>query len=579
MTRAPLPTLENNSESLSTPPSPVNPLWLIVALLLILFVASSALAYNFYRQSQGLPVPTISPSPSISVVTPTIPVPSLVPSPITPVSESISWISPPIAHSALNIFRVQNQDTVYEYTPSKTKYFQVATLPQGQKLVLAYVPTQGMGEYDTILRVVVDGSRNYLVSSPDSQNNYDNLLDSTKISTWTYQIPELTPPERLFTVDNLNGDFKKSYFTIDKFESLTSPQLVQEFPTGSLYYTKNQVYGKPSGIFGLSYYFRLKDNTLYKYIPTVPGINDDQKPNITWSDGSVNSVSFNTRLVIGCGTGSINDNYSLSPEFISQKVHAGYMFDDSQPQYEVFQVTDPTHPLVKQLYDNYKIGRESEPGFLSINDFVQKRNHFIWKDKMGNYLLFISANYQPMAECGKPVIYLYPPKSTQVSVVVGAKMSQSDPVYPATGWQVLAHPNGSLNYQGKSYPYLFWEGQGNGLYPDYRDQGFIVTQKDLVATVNYHLRQLGLNTKESADFMDFWQPRLPSTPFVRLTWLGTADMNRLAPLTISPRPDTTIRLFLEFEGLDAPLTLKPQTLSAPKRTGFTLVEWGGLLFK
>ncbi|MFA6602976.1 MAG: hypothetical protein WCT01_04200 [Candidatus Shapirobacteria bacterium] len=579
MTRTLLPPQENNPELVPPAQPTVNPLWLIVALLTILVVASLALAYNFYRQSQGLPVPSISPTPTVPVVTPTIPVLSLVPSPVTPVSESISWNSSPVTHPALDIFKSLNQENTSEYTPSKAKYYQVATLPQGQKLVLAYVPTQGMGEFDTILRVVVDGPRNFLVPTPDSQNYFDNLLDGNKISTWTYQIPELNPPERLFTTDDLKGDYKMSYTTTDKFESLPSPQLVQDFPTGALYYTKNQVSGKPSGIFGLNYYFRLKDNTLVRYIPTVPGMNDDQKPNITWEDRSENSTSFNTRLIGGCGSESRNDNYSLSPEFISQKVHSGYMFNESQPQYEVFQVTDPNHPLVGQLYNNYKVGRESEPGFLNINDFAKQHNHFIWKDKMGNYLLFISANYQPMAECGKPVIYLYPQVPTQVSVKVGAKITQSEPLYSSIGWQVLAQPDGSLNYQGQNYPYLFWEGQGNGLYPDYRDQGFVVAQQDLIATVNRHLRLLGLNQKESADFMEFWQPRLPSTPFVRLTWLGTADMNRLAPLKVSPRPDTTIRLFLEFEGLDSPITLKPQKLSAPKRTGFTLVEWGGLLFK
>ena len=87
----------------------------------------------------------------------------------------------------------------------------------------------------------------------------------------------------------------------------------------------------------------------------------------------------------------------------------------------------------------------------------------------------------------------------------------------------------------------------------------------------------GLNAQESADFLAFWQPKLPSSPYVRLTWLNTADMNQLAPLQVNPIPKTFIRTFLEFEGLTKPITLIPQKLSSLPRLGFTLVEWGGLL--
>ena len=98
-------------------------------------------------------------------------------------------------------------------------------------------------------------------------------------------------------------------------------------------------------------------------------------------------------------------------------------------------------------------------------------------------------------------------------------------------------------------------------------------------TLKSQLLALGLKTTESQDFLDFWLDKFPNTPYLRLTWLGTADLERLAPIATSPKTDTRIRIFLEFEGLNQPTTLKPQTLSAPTRHGFTLVEWGGLLVK
>jgi hypothetical protein len=78
--------------------------------------------------------------------------------------------------------------------------------------------------------------------------------------------------------------------------------------------------------------------------------------------------------------------------------------------------------------------------------------------------------------------------------------------------------------------------------------------------------------------MNFWSPKLVTNkPYIRLTWFNTPDMNRLAPLNVSPTPRTTIRVFLDFEALDKPYNLPAQKLSAPQRLGFTVVEWGGLL--
>ncbi len=70
---------------------------------------------------------------------------------------------------------------------------------------------------------------------------------------------------------------------------------------------------------------------------------------------------------------------------------------------------------------------------------------------------------------------------------------------------------------------------------------------------------------------------MPNKPYVRLSWLDTNQMNELAPLTITPKPQTLIRTFLDFDGLDKPITIRPQKFIMSKRNGFTIVEWGGLL--
>ena len=54
------------------------------------------------------------------------------------------------------------------------------------------------------------------------------------------------------------------------------------------------------------------------------------------------------------------------------------------------------------------------------------------------------------------------------------------------------------------------------------------------------------------------------------------SLEKLAPLYISPLPDTRIRVFLDMEGLSSHVQLPAQRLSSVERQGFTVVEWGGL---
>jgi hypothetical protein len=46
-------------------------------------------------------------------------------------------------------------------------------------------------------------------------------------------------------------------------------------------------------------------------------------------------------------------------------------------------------------------------------------------------------------------------------------------------------------------------------------------------------------------------------------------------LDISPAPDTVIRVFMAWKRSENFVEMASQTLTAPPRTGFTVIEWGG----
>ena len=51
------------------------------------------------------------------------------------------------------------------------------------------------------------------------------------------------------------------------------------------------------------------------------------------------------------------------------------------------------------------------------------------------------------------------------------------------------------------------------------------------------------------------------------------------PLEITPKPDSVIRVMMEWKGLNKKVEVKEQTLTTPVREGFTVVEWGGTEIK
>lgn len=325
-------------------------------------------------------------------------------------------------------------------------------------------------------------------------------------------------------------------------------------------YKINEIYATVNQVFAQSY--QLKS-----------ALNDGKTPPaIKWTDDATNKATFSSRPP-GCGS---YDGYLVAKNITDADLTLAGTSPGGQKLYNLA----TTNALFKQLYtDDYSAGVNLEDAKLknlTADQFQAQHGFFIAKNGLGENVVYGNNTFIVGGGCGKPVVYLYPTHTQTVSVSVGADVQVSEPQYGARGWQnVTAHPDGSLIYQGHTYPNLYWEGQGHGEYPVI-DSGTVVASKDAVATIQRQLKEQGLNAQETSDFLTYWQPRLPSSPYIRLTWFDTKQMNELAPLAITPRPATMIRVFLDFQGMNTPVTIPGQHFNAPKRVGFTAVEWGGL---
>ena len=174
----------------------------------------------------------------------------------------------------------------------------------------------------------------------------------------------------------------------------------------------------------------------------------------------------------------------------------------------------------------------------------------------------------------KPVIYLYPETETDVTVRLdyAGDLTCTYPAYDGV-WHVTAAPDGTLTDEsGQTYRYLYWEGTDNVQYD--LSEGFCVPGEETAAFLEDALAQLGLTRAEANEFIIYWLPQMEQNAYNLIAFQSDAYTDA-AKLTITPQPDTLLRVFMAWKPLTSAVEISPQTLTAPERTGFTAVEWGG----
>lgn len=179
------------------------------------------------------------------------------------------------------------------------------------------------------------------------------------------------------------------------------------------------------------------------------------------------------------------------------------------------------------------------------------------------------------AYIAKPVIYLYPEETTDVTVLLDydGKLTCTYPTYQ-NSWRVTANPDGTLvnRADGKTYSYLFWEGEDDAEYD--MSKGFVVKGEDTAAFLQEKLALLGLTPKEYNEFIVYWLPKMQENPYNLITFQKEA-YTECARLHITPEPDSVLRIFMAYKSLRAPIEVEEPVLEPFERKGFAVVEWGG----
>ena len=226
-----------------------------------------------------------------------------------------------------------------------------------------------------------------------------------------------------------------------------------------------------------------------------------------------------------------------------------------------------TIKLNGQLSDDWCVGDQ----VICTYDNVYRDNTRFEAD----FLTVEASDWEPEPGVAyKPVIYLYPEVETDVSVklILDGRLTCTYPAYN-TGWNVTAAPDGTLtDSKGQTYNYLYWEGETNAQWD--MTEGFCIKGEDTAAFLEDSLEKLGLNRKEANEFIVYWLPFMEQNPYNIISF-QTDIYTDAAKLEVTPAPDTVIRVFMTFQASDYMIRLLPQKLTAPERSGFTVIEWGG----
>ncbi len=173
----------------------------------------------------------------------------------------------------------------------------------------------------------------------------------------------------------------------------------------------------------------------------------------------------------------------------------------------------------------------------------------------------------------KPAVYVYPVEpgehGVRLDFAEGVRMTRSIPEY-GEGWDVFIDRDGRIDGR---WDYLFYEIAMTGA-PLVRE-GWCLPAAEAEAGLERIVRGLGLNDRETGDFLEYWIPRLPRGRFVVIKPVTGRHLDHLAALQVRPAPDSTLRFWLLFSPSDRFIDLPAPPQDTFVRRGGVVVEWGG----
>lgn len=491
---------------------------------------------------------------------------------------------------------------------AKYKYYKFGLVPSGElkdyQVYLVETNTFFLAgenpEAKIFLLLATKDNKKYYVFQKKDETPYDaeefaaRFKDPKSITYYEFPIQQKLPTElisnKFINLKTPECNFARELCIFGLTDSLKSRNLITKLKT----INDIDIYSFTSENTKSDVILADIDGLLVKFTLTIP-----EKS----SDLGINNSKYKgyKLLTPPCTFDSAND---VAKDFGSDIVKPENLTKiSSDNEVAIFSINNLRSEVNKKLVDqiinqSYFDGQDRKP---EIKD-LENNGVLIIKDQFGIYRALVQNNLI-WGGCGKPVVYLYPEKDTKVSLsfLNPIKFTNVIPAYQ-NSWEVLAEPNGNLkdlkpeltdcksikNNHGSEYayeactkneyPYLYWSGNTQSIKYPTAVTGFIVKKENLNSFFNEKLSQMNFNQKEINDFKEYWVSYLSNknSDYFRISFFQNNIVNEMFPINVNPMPKSTIRMFMDWDFASKDSSITEQKLISYPRTGFTLVEWGGL---
>ncbi len=596
-----------------------------LVIFLILMAVSGAVAAGYYfgtrEKQESVTEETILPSPSIPTDTqlPTSP-------PKAFEDAQVAYLAAPLKLGKLGFMQtLLDAKLISLATPEGKKYdleenstyYKIGIMKDakysGRDLILVeskdYPPDGPGGTYDAINRFIDLGGGNFVFLGSHS----DIYLDD-----YEKQIPSEIKIDKEFKINSLTRKYnvifpangQEFYFAFNGYEIGIPPNAnkIGEIEKKGFYRENRVISGKQ--IFKnvgrrISYYLEMPDKTVAVYnlssshISSFPQIfypltsegevDYDKKTAapeaflINWSDNpKIKPISGSfDKDTIRYNEYSYSDLFGniLGFKYYDQEIDLGKnlkQIGENKAGEKFYVLNDLAHPILKEFYEKRNEELSSVKD-MSYQEFLGATPVFFWKDVWGDFHALFRGDLEKVMGIAKPAVYLYPEREMIVNVQVDNKLQNAIFIPDYSGsWQVKAAPSGEITVNDKTYDYLFYEGDKKDFKFSFSTKPDVVRQENIKKYLGEKLASFGLNQKETAQFTEFWEPKMKGKHYYRISFMMTDDLQKQIPLYVWPAPDTLVRILMKFEGLNRAEEKFNIEDFAPERKGFTVVEWGGM---
>lgn len=495
----------------------------------------------------------------------------------------------------------ENAEAAWEFKKDYFNFYEVGKFINteseyhDQKVIVLDDGCDGMCMYAYLYRFALDEETGELTYFPAHSNDGEpdylaSLFENKDEST----IPELALPETIsedgWALTKAQEDvFYRTGDLGDELNIKTNEPVYEVFDynpkVGKIYHYNT------SG--GGCFYVQAKDGSIARY-DLNPGFFDEGASTIVQQDDGHQIDISNDYFYTTAGCGVMGNCYFYEEDVTSDQLiktgeteegEAFYVAKGAMEDATEESGASAAQIYVAESYESYSSYGEARAQYdetteapMTFQEYTALPGVVFWEDPLGRWVALIHNDAKLPAECGKPVIYLYPEETMDVHVQVDVdEFTVTVPDYGEEGWFVNATPDSEIyNYaDGETYPYLFWEAHDYDIMEV--DSGFVIAREEVPGFLDESLDVMGFTAQEKADFVEFWEPNMLANeePYFYITFLGTREFDPIAPLTVYPEPDCVIRVFMYYDPIDQYVDVRPQELVAAPRYGFTLFEWGG----